>query len=607
MLINFKFITNTNVKKNILYLMLFFSNLTSPQTNINDIVFKLDSLFQANRKIDNFEIRNKNYIKLKAISRYNKIDSLDLKYSYEHFEYLTLKNEDLAILEGENLVKRFNNSLDVYIIRTHNKLGDLYLSSSKIFEEDILKAKHHTYRYLELVKDRISPDKYRLLIDYFIDTKSDSIFYYFNKYKDYSPRRKYLQLTNWYRSKHLPKKELEFALKSKVTHEILVAYRNNKQFKKVDSIYSFYSKILNNQKSNINLKEKFILELNMAHSYASQGKLSKAKTKYYIVLDYFVKSNFAQQAEETFNTLFNIALKDKDFKSYTNLQNKYLSFIKKKLSIRLQSLKQWQQWNKELEVVKINLLEQKNVLEMKGIQAKNATQNIIYISIIIGFILLLILGFRYLFDKRKKNKLMNEIYSLKINLLGSKFKPHFTYNILNTVNYFLEKGENGKATKAILKLTKLMRVSLDNMKEEFIPYCKEIEMCSNYLELEKLRFKDVFTSSFQNINDDKINNWPLPPGILEPIVENAVNHAFDGTNTQGKITITHLIKENNLIVKIADNGIGFDFTKTPKKGSYGLNITKKRMELLSKIHKKQFTLNFYNQNGTVVILSFPKI
>jgi LytS/YehU family sensor histidine kinase len=100
----------------------------------------------------------------------------------------------------------------------------------------------------------------------------------------------------------------------------------------------------------------------------------------------------------------------------------------------------------------------------------------------------------------------------------------------------------------------------------------------------------------------------IPPGIIEPILENAVNHAFTGVRYKGKILLRHRIENNKLLIVVEDNGIGFKTSSLIEKKSHGLKITKDHIKIISKLYNSNIKLNIKsNKKGTYVEITIPKL
>jgi len=215
---------------------------------------------------------------------------------------------------------------------------------------------------------------------------------------------------------------------------------------------------------------------------------------------------------------------------------------------------------------------------------------------------------------KKRNKLMTDLLTYRQQALTMQMSPHFIFNSLNSIQSFIMTEEKKLATKYISKFARLMRRSLENSRNEFILLSEETEVLNLYLELECLRFKNLFSFRIETDPSVDPDKTFIPSMLVQPFVENCVKHAFIGqTEAQGEISI--IIKKQNemLICEIEDNGIGINASLASRSGqghvSAGLNITENRLKLISESLGQKFMLIVKDkqkekQKGTGTIVTF---
>lgn len=258
--------------------------------------------------------------------------------------------------------------------------------------------------------------------------------------------------------------------------------------------------------------------------------------------------------------------------------------------------------------------EQKEVLIQE--QSKRHTLQLIFG----GLFLILAVGLGFLFYNRnqlKKNlTLQKNLAEYEQKALHLQMNPHFVFNCLGSISSFIVQNGNDSAIKYLAKFSKLMRLTLEYSKESLIPVDKEIEGLQNYLELEQLRFNQIFDFKItkdKNIEDD----MALPPLLIQPFVENAIIHGLIPKKEFGLVSIDFSLTDKNLICSITDNGIGFKKSKELKENSVqihksmALDIIKKRLEMMGDSNSKatSFTIEEIKENeeikGTKVVLLLP--
>src|SRR5690606_5879731 len=133
--------------------------------------------------------------------------------------------------------------------------------------------------------------------------------------------------------------------------------------------------------------------------------------------------------------------------------------------------------------------------------------------------------------------------------------------------------------------------NLDSSSEEnnMVPLSEEIERLTLYLSLESMRFRNRFEYEINAVGIDSEQVF-VPAMLLQPFVENSIIHGIlPDEQKMGKITITINVENQELAIKIQDNGVGIDFSMNKKKGglgdhrSQGMEITSKRIDLLKKL------------------------
>lgn len=260
-----------------------------------------------------------------------------------------------------------------------------------------------------------------------------------------------------------------------------------------------------------------------------------------------------------------------------------------------------------LVIVLEHLENQENVIEMNALKNQLKLQKTIISFALALFGVSLIFIYYYAESQQSRLKLKYANDKMIIDILRTRFKPHFTFNVLSVIHYFVEKKEFSSAANAITKLSKLMRMTLVNMNKELVTYESEYRICQNYMYLESLRFKDKFDYHFSEINSAIINNWLVPPGLIEPLLENCVNHAFKGKMEKGLIEVEQTIEGDVLVITVKDNGMGINQTKINNKNSFGLKITKDYIKVASQLYQVPISISFVEESGTKVCVKIPKI
>ena len=170
--------------------------------------------------------------------------------------------------------------------------------------------------------------------------------------------------------------------------------------------------------------------------------------------------------------------------------------------------------------------------------------------------------------------------------------PHFLFNSLNAIQYFINSNQKEKSSDYLGKLARLVRLFLSHSSEPFITLDNEIKRLKLYLELEQVRFNNF---TYQIHVDTKIDviKTKIPNMIVQPFIENAILHGISQLKQNDGTIDLHFILENELlIIEILDNGFGLEDKKQKSDHiSKGIQITSERLEILQNSYpEKTFTL-----------------
>lgn len=252
--------------------------------------------------------------------------------------------------------------------------------------------------------------------------------------------------------------------------------------------------------------------------------------------------------------------------------------------------------DKELSDSKINLAYKDQQL----VQESNKQQKLIIYSLIAGCILMSLLAY-FMFRNNKQQKLANNLLALKS--MRSQMNPHFIFNALNSVNNFIAVNDERSANRYLSEFSVLMRSVLENSDEDFIPLTKEIELLELYVKLEHNRFKDKFEYGISVDEKIKLDEYAIPPMLLQPYIENAIWHGLRYKKDKGNLTISmEQFNEENIHITIQDDGVGRKKSmemKTKhqlKQKSKGLSTIQSRIAILNDMYKDKISVSVSDLN-----------
>ncbi|MFD0714185.1 histidine kinase [Paenibacillus sp. GCM10027626] len=154
----------------------------------------------------------------------------------------------------------------------------------------------------------------------------------------------------------------------------------------------------------------------------------------------------------------------------------------------------------------------------------------------------------------REKDLVTSKMKAELGMLQQQINPHFLYNTLEAINMRARQYGAVEVSAMVNSLAKIFRFTI-NTGSEVVPLAEEIEHVRNYLTIQELRFKDAFIVQWEiNVPD----SLPILKFILQPIVENALQHGIEELYEQGVICIAIHPAEGGLQIEIRDNGLGMD-------------------------------------------------
>jgi PAS domain S-box-containing protein len=197
-----------------------------------------------------------------------------------------------------------------------------------------------------------------------------------------------------------------------------------------------------------------------------------------------------------------------------------------------------------------------------------------------------------------------KIGELRLMALRSVMSPHFIFNVLNSIQYFIAKNDRLNAINYLSMFSKLVRSILTHSVNNKISLSEEIELLKHYIQLEMVRFENKFTFSITVQPDIEPESLIIPSLLVQPYVENAILHGLYNKSSPGELSIRIYEKDDLLTFEIEDNGIGREaamklrLEKFPSHNSMGLNITEERLKLINLGQQAAFEIeDLKDENG----------
>jgi LytS/YehU family sensor histidine kinase len=196
-------------------------------------------------------------------------------------------------------------------------------------------------------------------------------------------------------------------------------------------------------------------------------------------------------------------------------------------------------------------------------------------------------------------KLEKELEDSRIAIMLSQIKPHFLYNVLNTI-YHLYRKEPEIAQEAVSSFAEYLRCNMLSIeKTESIPFSEEYRHIQTYLSLEQIRFRD----KLDVVYDVDVTDFRVPPLTVEPLVENAVKHGVTKKRGGGIVTISTCRTDAGVQITVSDTGVGFDPEHYMEDGKPHVGIRNVRDRLRSMVGGTLSVTS--SENGTVAVVTIP--
>jgi hypothetical protein len=230
--------------------------------------------------------------------------------------------------------------------------------------------------------------------------------------------------------------------------------------------------------------------------------------------------------------------------------------------------------------------------------------------------------YAYTYSREKRAKMKYSISLLKSQALLSQMNPHFINNVLNGIQSKIIMNDEIAANGYIKSFSNLCKHTLNINASQFLLLRDEINYLKEYLHITQIKLNNVLNYSITIDDSIDINKVYIPTMLLQPIIENAIEHGLIKKNGEKILSISFYTKKKRLYVKIEDNGVGRKAASNNQKKSnkdifkrpHALEIMKKRKKILNNLFKIKFDYKYHNlyredtqdvkiAAGTKVILS----
>jgi LytS/YehU family sensor histidine kinase len=190
-------------------------------------------------------------------------------------------------------------------------------------------------------------------------------------------------------------------------------------------------------------------------------------------------------------------------------------------------------------------------------------------------------------------------YNERLAVLQNQMHPHFLFNALSGIAE-MTVADPSRAERAILGLAALYRSILVSSRQATISLQQELDLVESYLELEKLRFGSRLSYRFEVRGQAAAAL--IPPLIVQPLVENSVNHGIAIKPEGGLVSVEATLNAGRVHVRVSDDGAGWQAGGSRRGAGLGLESIRRRLRLF---YGSEAELNVTRSAGVTVDMFFP--
>ena len=214
--------------------------------------------------------------------------------------------------------------------------------------------------------------------------------------------------------------------------------------------------------------------------------------------------------------------------------------------------------------------------------------------------------------ERLKNEAEIQILEYKYRSLETQIRPHFIYNALETINSMAKIRGNDDIVEIVQRISRYFRSITVNTTRQFITCQQEFDMLQDYTDIYRFIHGDKLKTTFSA--KEAARNALIPTMILQPVVENALQHGIRGQDEDSEIIVHAYVKENRLNITVKDTGYGLSpqmeqklqsgQIEASRRGGIGVGNVRQRLQLIYG-DDATFTISNRDEGGVVVRITIP--
>ncbi|MEI7734711.1 MAG: histidine kinase [Ferruginibacter sp.] len=203
-------------------------------------------------------------------------------------------------------------------------------------------------------------------------------------------------------------------------------------------------------------------------------------------------------------------------------------------------------------------------------------------------------------DQLDRLRLESTVKELELKTIKSHINPHFIFNSLNSIRALVDENPE-RARKAITELSNILRSSMHAEKSETVTLQRELNIVEDYLALEHMRFEERLQVEM-DIDPDTLGQ-PVPPMMLQTLVENSIKHGISKLVNGGKVRIVADFKDDHLELLVQNTG---QLTPNINGDGFGIKSTQDRLNLMYQ-GKATFAIRNMNDNMVESKVTMPVV
>lgn len=195
-------------------------------------------------------------------------------------------------------------------------------------------------------------------------------------------------------------------------------------------------------------------------------------------------------------------------------------------------------------------------------------------------------------------QLESMVKELELKTIKAHINPHFIFNSLNSIRALVDENPQ-RARRAITELSNILRSSISSDKSETVRLDRELAIVKDYLALETMRFEDRLQVEYDI--DAATLERPVPPMMLQTLVENAIKHGISKRIDGGSVKVISKILQDQHLLSVQNTG---QLDAKEGEGGFGLSSTRDRLQLLFG-DKGNFTISQLNSETVEARILMP--